>query len=259
MKLLWLALVFAAPVGAAELRDLCADRPGLGTPPCIVDRGHLLVEAGIADFTHDRQPDVVSDSFTAGDLLLRYGVGERLEVFGGWTAFTHDRERDRVTREVTRTSGVGDMVFGLKQSLANPDGSGISVAVQPFVTAPTATHGVGEGGWTQGLIVPISIELPAKLTLELSPEIDRLSDENSGGHHLACTGVVGLTRALGAVDAQVELLVSRDDEEHATQAIADVNLGWTIGDDLQLDAEVDAGLNRAAPGLRVAIGVSRRF
>src|SRR5262249_7615693 len=53
---LFLALASSAPAAADGLRDLCTDRPGLGTPPCIVDRGHLIVETGIADWTHTSDP-----------------------------------------------------------------------------------------------------------------------------------------------------------------------------------------------------------
>jgi len=42
-------LGFAAAVGvstaaalAGELRDFCPNRPGLGTPSCIIDKGHAV-------------------------------------------------------------------------------------------------------------------------------------------------------------------------------------------------------------------------
>lgn len=260
MKLLLAALLSAAPAGAAELRDLCPDRPGFGTPACIVDRGHALVETGI-DWQREHDAETVTHSFDAGDLLVRYGITESLEAFAGWTAYSHERVRDRASGAAARRHGTGDVILGVKQSLLNPAGDGTAVAVQVFATAPTGSNGQGEGGWTQGVIVPIQFALPADFQLALSPELERLPDSERSGHHARWTNVVGLSRAFGKVTAGVELVVSRDDDPglKATQAVADINLAWQPSDDLQLDAEVDAGLDRDAPDVRVAFGIARRF
>jgi len=51
-----LVVLAAAPAHAeGEARDLCANRPGRGSPPCLLDAGRFQVEASFIDFTHDRQ------------------------------------------------------------------------------------------------------------------------------------------------------------------------------------------------------------
>ena len=40
-----------------ELREFCADRPGLNTPACTIDPGHAMIEVGLGDWTLERQPD----------------------------------------------------------------------------------------------------------------------------------------------------------------------------------------------------------
>lgn len=260
MKLLIAALLLAGPAGAAELRDLCPDRPGFGTPACIVDRGHVLVETGI-DWQREHDAETVTHRFDAGDLLVRYGVTDRLEAFAGWTAYSRERVRDRASGSAATRHGTGDVMLGVKQSLLSPGGDGTAVAVQLFMTAPTGSNGQGAGGWTQGIIVPVQFELPAELQLALSPEIERLPDTERSGHHARWTGVIGLSREFGQVTLGTELLISRDDDpgRKATQAIADINLAWQPSDNLQLDAEIDAGLDRDAPDVRIALGLARRF
>ena len=260
MKTVLLALLVASPAAAADLRDLCPDRPGLNTPPCIVDKGHLIVETGVA-YTHDQSQGIGTDTGDYGELTVRYGVTDRVELVGGWTAYEHVRVRDRASGLTARTHGTGDLLFGVKAALTDPDGKGLAVSVQPFTTAPTGTGGVGAVRWTQGVIVPIKLELPADFELQMSPEIDRLPNNTDGGHHAAYTGVIGLGHKLGPFDAQVEAYVSHDDDPGArsTMAIADVNLALSVGKNLQFDAEVDAGLNRDTPDVRIAVGVARRF
>jgi hypothetical protein len=124
-----IALTASAAQAEPELRDFCADRPGLNTPPCTVDAGHFQVEIGLGDWTLDRQPDSRTDTILAGDLLVRYGLDQTTEVEVGWTSFGHVRVRDTATGEVTRTARTGDVLLSVRKSLAGPDGK---VAIQPF-------------------------------------------------------------------------------------------------------------------------------
>ena len=116
MKLLLglvLAGVTAAPAWADDgLRDFCGDRPGLNTPACTVDKGHLQLELGLGDWTLDRQPGSRTDTIAAGDIALRYGVTDSTELRLDWTAYNHVRQRDAGT--IDRASGVGDVTIGLK-------------------------------------------------------------------------------------------------------------------------------------------------
>ena len=92
------AILVATPALADDqLRELCSERPGLNTPPCIVDQGHLQVEVGLGDWTLDKQPDSRTDTIAAGDVALRYGVTDSTELRLGWTSYTHVRERDRAS------------------------------------------------------------------------------------------------------------------------------------------------------------------
>ncbi len=261
MNILLAAMLFAAPAGAEELRDFCPDRPGLDTPACIVDKGHVVVELGLAAWQREHDAVSVTHQFEAGDVLARVGVTGHLEAFAGWTAYSHERVRDRLTGAVDRSHGSGDLIFGIKQSLLNPGGDGTAVAVQVFASAPTGTGGQGSDGWTQGILLPMQFDLPAGFQLALTPEIDRLPDTLGSGHHAQWTAVGGFSHPIGKVTVGAELLASRDYDPgaHATQMLADLNLAWQPGGNLQLDAEVDAGLDRAAPDVRFAFGVSRRF
>jgi hypothetical protein len=84
-------------LGQDGRRDLCPDRPGLGTPACTLDSGATMLETGIADWTLDRDADSRTDSFAFGGALLRTGLTPSLEVQIGWTMLGHVRERDRPT------------------------------------------------------------------------------------------------------------------------------------------------------------------
>ena len=257
-----LATLIAGPVAAADLRDPCFDRPGRLTPACIVDAGHLAVETGAVDFIHDATATDITDTLTIAATTLRYGLTSHLEAVAQWSPYVSVRNRMR-GGGVTTDRGVGDVFLGLKQSLLNPDGKGVSIALSPFVTIPTAKSSIGAGSSTQGLVVPVTIALPADFSLGLSPEVDRLPNGGDRGHHASYTMIGGLSRVFGAVTPGVELGVTHDDNPtgRVTKATADAFVAWIPKaiPTVQFDAAAYVGLNRDTPDVEAYIGVSKRF
>jgi hypothetical protein len=260
--LLAFGLSLASTVGKAEeLRDFCPDRPGLGTPACTIDAGHIDVELGIADWTLDKQPDQRTDTLEAGQLLVRVGLTASLEAQLGWTAFGHVRTRDRLTGVVDHSSGIGDLTVALRQNLRSPDGSGFSLAVMPFATLPTGGGAIGAGEWSAGVLVPVSYDLGEGVQIGLTGQIEAAADEDRDGRHLAYGGVAGLSLPLSdSLDATFEIAARRDEDPagHSTEWLAGLSAGWMAKDDIQLDAGANFGLHGAAD-VQLYLGVSRRF
>jgi hypothetical protein len=252
----------AAPAAAQEVRPLCADRPGLETPACTVDAGHVQVELGIGDWILDRQPDVRTDTILAGDVLARIGLTDTLEARVGWTAYGHQRERDRAGGAVDKVARTGDVTIGFKQNFRNPDGSGLSIALLPYATLPTGRGPIGAGDWGAGLIGAVGYELSDNVQIVGSPEIDAAVDEDGSGRHLAFGGEVGLSGSLSdavTATADLELLRDRDPGGHTTEALAGLSLAWQPRRLLQFDIGSNVGLNHASADVELYVGVTRKF
>jgi hypothetical protein len=242
-----LAVLAAGPAHAQALRDFCADRPGKATPACILDRGRLQLETGLADASLDRGPD----SYLLGQTEARFGVTRRTELEATWTPFSHGDGR----------SGVGDLSFGFRTALTNPDGKGAAASWQVFATAPTATHGQGAGGWEGGTRLPVSADLTDGFSLGVTPEADLRRDADGHGRHAALSGAVALSHDLAGASVAVELWGEHDADPagHMNQASFDLSAAWMVAHDLQLDAGANAGLTRATPDVELYVGVARRF
>ena len=255
------ALLLGAGTARADpLRDLCLDRPGLGTPACTIDPGHAMVELGLGDWTLTRQGGAREDDLATGDLLVRYGLTSSLEVQVGWTAYAHIRTRSG--NGVARAGGAGDVTVAVRQNLHHPDGSGFSAAIMPYATLPTGSDGIGAGDWGAGVLVPMSYELPHGFALDLTAEADAAVDADGNGRHFAYSAIFGLDMKLtDKVGATAELEAARDEDPsgHSTQLLAGLSAAWTPSDNLQLDLGTNLGLNRDAPDLEVYFGVARRF
>jgi hypothetical protein len=252
-------LALSSPGLAAE-RDFCPERPGLDTPPCIVDRDRVVVEVSAIDWTLDRQPGGRTDTVLIGDALVRAGIGGRLEAQLGWTAYGHVRTRDGAG--VQDGSGAGDVMLALKLGLLRPDGQGTSLALQPFVTLPAGGSAIGAGTWSAGLRVPVSIAVDDEVQLIATPEIDAAPDRDRNGRHFAWSSTGGVQFGLGkavALAVEAELIRDRDPAGHNTQALGEASLAWQPGENTQFDVGLIAGLNRASPDLELVAGVARRF
>jgi hypothetical protein len=201
------------------------------------------------------------ESFTLGNLNLRYGLTGSLEVQLGWNGFAFQRSRDS-SGAISRRSGGGDARIALRQSLSHPDGDGFSLALMPYVSLPTGRVPFGSGGWGAGMLVPVSYSLPQGLHADFTGEVDAAPNQGGGGRHLAYSGVAGLDVDLSKpLTATFEVAAKRDEDPSgaSTQWLGSASLAWRRGRNLQFDAGAVAGLNGAAPDLELYVGVSRRF
>nr|WP_250890751.1 transporter [Sphingobium nicotianae] len=261
--MLGLALLAASGLARSEdLRDLCADRPGLGTPACTVDKGHAVLELGLADWTRDDRGPVRTDTLITGDTLLRYGVTGDTEVQIGWTALGHVRVRDASAGAIDRATAAGDVTLALRHNLHNPDGSGLSVALMPYASLPVGRSPVGRGDWGAGLIVPLSFDLGHGLALAATPRIDAVVNGDGRGRHLGYGSVAGLQIDLAdhlSLAEEVSLYRDEDPDGHTTQALDGLALAWQAGKNSQWDLGGVLGLNRDSPDVALSIGYAARF
>jgi len=254
-------LIVAAPAFAEE-RNYCPARPGLDTPACTIAPGRVSAETGLADWTLEQDSSQRADTVLIGDTLVRIGLTDTIEAQIGWTPYGHVRTRDKIGGTVDSADAIGDAMLGFKVNLHHPDGSGLSAAVQPFVTLPIGRSPLGAGDWGGGVVAPVDYALNDTLSLQFTPEVDAAVDQDGNGRHFAASGTIGLGVALGkTVSMTVEFQALRDADPSGKtwQALESTSLAWMPKDDLQLDMGAVAGLNRDAPDAELYVGVSRRF
>lgn len=251
------ALLVAAPALAEDDPRFCPTRPSLGGSSCTTEPGQLHVEYSFADWQRDDQPDQRDDRIVAADLLARLGVGKNTEVQLGWTAFGHDRTRDKATGAVDTVNGTGDVTFAVREHLTGHEGLPFSAGVQAFVTAPTGRYPIGAGTWASGLIVPVQYDLTKTLAVSFTGETDAAANASGDGRHLAYSGIVGLRYKLTSnINTYAEVSIARDDDPagHETTALLALSTAWRPTKTLQFDVLAVAGLNHASPDLRLVFG-----
>lgn len=242
-----------------QLRELCGDRPGLGSSTCIVDAGHVQVETGLS-WTRTDDLGIREDVFLVGDTLLRLGLDERTEVQLGFTAFGHVRVRTPLAAD--EESGIGDITVALRRNLISPDGSGTNAAVQVYATLPTGDDAIGAGDWSAGILLPFGFDLSETLSVAFTPQASLEPDSDGEGHHASFGGSAGIGITLSdRLGAAVDLAVIHDDDPAGSGTEALLGLSMTLGlsANVQLDAGLNIGLNDDSPDTELYAGIVTRF
>ena len=248
----------ATPALADDLRDFCPNRPGKGSPACILDRGHWQVEGDAVDYARDRRNGVTTTDTSIADFQIRYGLTSRSEVQLSWAPFLGEH-----VTGAGRIHGAGDASLALRWSLTDPDGKGPEVAIQPFVTAPVGSSAFTDDKWTGGVGVPIAIPLSEGVSLGLYPQWTRVPNASGHGDHDAWSGAAGLGFSAGPFGYGVELWGAQDDDPagKTRQGSFDLTGTWQpiAVKDTQLDAGLNLGLNHHTPGHEIYLGLAHRF
>lgn len=259
MKSALLAAVVALFVMTpARASDVCPERPGQTTPPCIVDRGRLMVETGLVDWSVNKDDNGRTDTLTFASTDFRLGLDAQTEIFTILTPYQHTRSRDDVGGTTDIAQGFGDTTIGIKRNF----GPSSPIAVQAYVVLPTGASAVSAGDWSVGMRLPVAFDLTDAVSIGLTPEIDAAVDGDGHGRHLAYGAAAGIGFALNdKAQFGVDLRATRDDDPAG--ATTPVTLGASFalqsGDNTQFDIGSVAGLNHDAPGLELYVGIARRF
>jgi hypothetical protein len=250
------ALAAASSAAGAADDPICPDRPSKGTGTCTVPVGRWQVETSLVDWAHDRSGGATSDLTMIGASLIKYGLSDRADVELGVVPY------ERARADGTRASGFGDLVVRTKLRLTGGDAA-IQIAIDPFVKLPAAKHDLGNGKVEAGVVVPVGVALGGgPLTLGIAPEIDWRADGDGRGHHAAMVQLIDLGIAASErLSLTAELWGQWDWDPVGTgkQVSADGAAAYLVGDNVQLDAGANFGLNRETPDIELYSGVSARF
>jgi hypothetical protein len=249
------------PVPTDQMRSFSTDRPTKSNVPYTVDAGHFQYETDLVNFTHQVTGSVHTNTIFVPNPTFKVGVTNNadLEVnvpIAGVQTFSSSPGPS------STIWGIGDTFVRAKVNLWGNDGGSSAAALIPYVKAPSAPLGIGNGAEEEGLIAPVAFSLPNNFTLLLVPEIDALKDSADDGRHTNFIFDVNLSReVIKNVTAYVEFWADYNDDPviKATELSFDTALAWTIFSNVQLDVGANFGLNSVTPAIQIYAGLSQRF
>jgi hypothetical protein len=253
-------LLAQGSAAAADEQPICANRPGKSTPTCTVPTARFQIETGLADWSLQKMPGERDTSLVIGETAVEYGLTDHSDIEVDFTPW--QRATSSGPGMASRATGIGDVAVIYKHRLTSGEGP-LQVAAAPVVKVPTAKASLGNGKWEGGLLLPIDYAFgKSPFSLNLTPEVDWVANAGGGGHHAAMAQVASLGWQVSRkLSLSAELWGQWDWDPSGTtrQYSADATIAYLIGNDLQLDAGANFGLNRATPDVELYAGFSKRF
>ena len=226
-----------------------------------MDAGHFQYEADVFNGTFMHLDGVTTDTYLVFNPTLKYGVTPNLDIEANLSPFDIVRTRDAEGRTQT-LGGVSDLFLRVKYEFLNVYGGNLTAALLPYVKAPTARSGIGNGVVEQGALLPITYKLNSVVSVTTVPEVDDLKDELGPGHHINTQQLVNFGFSLPRnITLYGELWGEWNFDPTGTvhEYSADVAASYGIGQYLQLDGGLNFGLNRYTPGVQAYVGISQKF
>lgn len=243
------------------MRSFATDRPTKSDTPYTVDAGHYQYEADFLNWTYNRNATTTSNLLVA-DPTLKVGLTNATDLELALAPINLNQSHLRGTNTKTAAAGFGDVYARLKYNLLGNDGGDYAVAVVPYAKAPAAAHNVGNNHWEGGFYVPFVAVLPQDWTLNITNELDILENAALDGYHTNTSSLINFSHPLFDPDVTgyVEFWSDvNNDKGAATQYTTDFAVSWVVKDNLQVDAGLNVGLNKAASNLQPYFGISQRF
>ena len=252
------------PVPDSQMRSFSTDRPTKSSSPYTVDAGHFQYEADIVNwiYDHNNASQTTVSNMTVGAPVLKAGLTNRTELEVALAPININRSHDRTTDERKTLFGFGDVTTRVKVNLFGNDGGNYALALVPYVKAPTASRNIGNNHWEGGAYAPFIAALPNNWTMNITSEVDFLENTSLNGVHTNYQNLINFSHSLfiDSLTGYVEFWSDvNNDVATPNQYTLDFATSWTVRDNLQLDAGVNIGLNKAANDLQPYFGISQRF
>jgi hypothetical protein len=243
----------------AKEKPLESDRPDFTDSSTTVGYRRLQIESGYK-YTQAIAGDLTHNAHDLPELLVRYGVAERLELRVAWDeGMLFESRRDRNTGRLVTENGSTDMDIGFKYALTQQDKWRPQSAIITAISAPVGSPELSSRQVDVQINYLYSWDFTKKLSLNCST--GSLWTAESGDHFSqllqAASVEYELTEKLHVFN-EWAVFLRRDFSDNRPQFYYDAGLTYLVTPNFQLDWEAGVGLSRAADGFFTGCGLTIR-
>jgi hypothetical protein len=249
------------PAPRDAMREFSSDRPDQTESPFTVDAGHVQFEMDFATFTQDRADGIRTRTWNVAPFNLRVGLLNDLELSLVFDSHLHARTEDRAGHTATTQSGVGDFTARLKLNLWGNDGGKTAFALLPYIKFPTNSGHLGNRAVEGGLLLPLSIELPAGFGVSLETGASFVQNDDDRAYHAEIVNSISIDHSIvGKLSGYVEIFSSVSTQRHQPRAgTVDAGILFAVTENVQLDCGCNIGVSKGADDVNPFVGISVRF
>jgi len=242
-------VLVASAVASAQQPSVEPDRPDQTSRPTTLPRGAAQVEGGVV--FERTSPDERAFRVEA---TLRFGLTDRIELRFEGEPFVHLWDGEE-------TSGLGDLTLSIRYRFrdARQDSLWPALAVQPYVTLPTADEPIGTERTDFGLIFIAGFDLPGGFGAAFNAEVAAIGQRDPDGYLIQALASAGIGRELIAdkLGAYAEVLFSSQDEHDGRGRVGiGTGLSWKVARRLAVDLGFETTVAGRGPDYVIRSGLS---
>lgn len=217
----------------------------------------LVVQFGYS-YLWDEEDDLVLTQHSVPDLLIRYGITDRIELRLGWSGMIFSRLEDRLFDEEVSVDDWADPSLGIRIRLN--DQKHLLPQLQVLASTPIATDGnpFALDSLQPTASLAYSWMLGPSVTVSGGTGVVRYVNDGDDGYDLQQLASIdwALTDSFGSYTQWSGLWgLESDTFQHTGTA----GVYYSLTDHVQLDLFVGLGLNAEAPDLVTGVGMSYGF
>ena len=240
-------------VSTAFAADFSFDRPGAGMGTGITPVGHLAWEQGLPSVSYQEGTvDGVKDKTLTlnGDMLLRTGLADGLELQLGWQGPVWQQYKHAGTKK--ETNGLGDVSIGLKQAIdLNDDKLSMAVLLQALIA--TGNDGFSEEDDIYSLATAVNYQYSELLKTGINMRYDVQNSD------WAITAIPNIQYRLNDQWSGFSELVYRKAESQDNEYGLTSGVIYALNERIQLDASVGVDLDGVDKSYRAGLGMAFLF
>lgn len=239
---------------------LTSDRPDFTQSTNTVGARRLQVEGGYT-YTYRQDGDPSDNVHNLPELLVRYGVAERLELRCAWSpGIVFESRRDADSGRWVQNNGSDDVEFGFKYMITKQKEWFPQTAVLTSVTAPIGSPSQGSQQVDAGVDLLYSWDLTEKLSLSCSTGnmCTRESLDHITRFHQSASLGFELTEKLSMFN-ECYVLFCNNAEESRPKYYYDGGFTYLVTPNFQLDWRAGVGLNAVSDGFFTGCGAVVRW
>jgi hypothetical protein len=243
----------------AKEEPLESDRPDFTESSATVGRHRWQVESGYT-YTQAKGGDPTDNAHDLPELLVRWGVAERLELRLAWDeGMVFESQRDRGSGRLLTTNGSSDVSFGFKYAISKQKGWRPQTGIIASVSAPIGDAAQGSRQVDAHINYCYSWEFTEKLSLSCSTgnKCTRESDDHFTRFFHSTSVEYELTKKLHVFNEWYGLF-RRDANDNRPQYYYDGGFTYLVTPNFQLDWRAGVGLNAVSDGFFTGCGLTIR-
>ncbi len=231
---------------------ISTDRPSFTTDSGIVGVGDIQLELGYT-YTELENDTHIS---TFPEALLRYGLNEKWELRLGWDGYAFSEDVNGVDEEVA-----GGTDFGFKWRFKDVGEQGLDKISMALITTFTLPTGHIHNDFDYEFLLGWNYQIDDKTSLAGSLGVGAPTDIITGDRYAKGIASIMCSKALSdeaSIFGEIYTNFPASDDGDA-EYVFQTGLVHRLGNDMQLDFRVGAGLNDDSPDWLVGLGFAYRF